>query len=368
MAAYWIVFLVASFFAVISPRKRLAPNSFYFNNSFNWPWLLWIFSLIIFIGLRWDVGGDWGSYKWTLWRVSSWDLMEVLSNPGVDPGFGFLQWLSGEHAFNWGYHGLNTLSATIFLYGFAKFCLALPRPYLALVVAIPYLINVVAMGYMRQSIAISIAMLGILALFRQENLKFVLLIFLAATFHKSSILLFPLAIFVSTKNKILITFGVILLIAVGYLAFVESEIDRFMRYYIGQGYSSGGGAVRVAMLIPPATIFILFKDRFDISNIQKNLWLVFSYTAFPLFLAVIFLDISTTIDRIALYALPLQLVVFSYLPDLLSKKSKLIGVSLIILYYATVMFVWLNYANHASSWVPYSNILERIFLTGEFIY
>ena len=356
------------FFAVLSPRSRLASNSFYFNNHFNWSWALWIFSLIIFIGLRWDVGGDWGSYKWTLWRVQGWDLMDILSNTAIDPGFGFLQWLSGEHAFNWGYHGLNTVSAIIFLYGFTKFCLSLPRPYLALVVAIPYLINVVAMGYMRQSIAISIAMLAILALFREKNLKFVLLIFLAATFHKSSIILFPLAIFVSTKNKVFITFGVIILILVGYLAFVESEIDRFMRYYIGQGYSSGGGAVRVAMLIPPATIFILFRDRFEITNIQKNLWLVFSYAAYPLFLSVIFLDISTTIDRIALYALPLQLVVFSYFPDLFNKKSRLMGLTLVILYYATVMFVWLNYANHASSWVPYGNILVRIFLTDEFIY
>lgn len=180
--------------------------------------------------------------------------------------------------------------------------------------------------------------------------------------------MFPLAIFVSTKNKVFITFGVIILILVGYLAFVESEIDRFMRYYIGQGYSSGGGAVRVAMLIPPATIFILFRDRFEITNIQKNLWLVFSYAAYPLFLSVIFLDISTTIDRIALYALPLQLVVFSYFPDLFNKKSRLMGLTLVILYYATVMFVWLNYANHASSWVPYGNILVRIFLTDEFIY
>ena len=367
MISYWIIFLLAVLFAISAKQRVLGPNEVYYNNNLDLKWMFWIFLLVIFIGLRWDVGGDWGSYKRSFWRVENWDLSKVLLTSATDSGFGLLQWLSGEKVFNWGFHGLNTLSAIIFSYGLGKFCASLPRPYLALVVAIPYLITVVAMGYMRQSIAISFTMLAILHLFKEENAKFLFLILIAATFHKSAIILFPLAIFVSTQNKLLIFIGVILLVAVGYVAFVESEIDRFLKYYIGQGYASSGGAVRVAMLLLPATIFILFKDRFNLSSIQRNLWLIFSYSAFPLFFAVIALDISTTIDRIALYAMPLQLVVFAHFPDLFAKNTRIFGILLVILYYALVMYVWLNFANHASAWVPYSSILTRLF-TGEFIY
>jgi len=367
MIPYWIIFLLAVLFAISQKQRVLGPNESYYNNNLDLSWIFWIFILVIFIGLRWSIGGDWGSYKWNFWRVETWDLSTILFKSAVDPGFGVMQWLSGEKVFNWGYHGLNTLSAIIFSYGLAKFCTSLPRPYLALVVAIPYLINIVAMGYMRQSLAISFAMLAILQLFKEENAKFLFLILIAATFHKSAIMLFPLAIFVSTQNKLLIFFGVILLVAVGYVAFVESEIERFLKYYVGQGYASTGGAVRVAMLLPPAAIFILFKNRFNLSSIQTNLWLIFSYSSFPLFLAVILLDISTTIDRIALYALPLQLVVFSYLPDLFTKSTRIFVILLVILYYALVMYVWLNYANHASAWVPYTSILTRLY-AGEWIY
>jgi hypothetical protein len=53
--------------------------------------------------------------------------------------------------------------------------------------------------------------------------------------------------------------------------------------------------------------------------------------------------------------LPLQLVVFSYLPDALGRRggrNNLLTL-LVLLYYAVVQFVWLNYAVHAQYWLPY---------------
>lgn len=64
------------------------------------------------------------------------------------------------------------------------------------------------------------------------------------------------------------------------------------------------------------------------------------------------LGFSTALDRMALYFIPLQLVVFSYLPSLL-KGSKQTWTFLIILYYALILFVWINFAKHAQYWLPY---------------
>jgi len=56
-----------------------------------------------------------------------------------------------------------------------------------------------------------------------------------------------------------------------------------------------------------------------------------------------------------LYLLPLQLVVFSYVPDVIERGSRnnAMGVALVIALYAAVQGVWLNYATNAYAWIPY---------------
>jgi hypothetical protein len=65
---------------------------------------------------------------------------------------------------------------------------------------------------------------------------------------------------------------------------------------------------------------------------------------------------STAIDRISLYLIPIQMLVFSRLPTAFpghreGTKNQLMLV--LIAYCAIVQFVWLNYATHSYLWVPY---------------
>ena len=81
-------------------------------------------------------------------------------------------------------------------------------------------------------------------------------------------------------------------------------------------------------------------------------------------------DISIAVDRVALYMLPIQLVIFSHVPDMLNGKkitSQFLVLS-VIFYYFCVLFVWLNFAIHAGDWIPYNNyILEFTVETYEII-
>lgn len=88
---------------------------------------------------------------------------------------------------------------------------------------------------------------------------------------------------------------------------------------------------------------------------EAKLWRWFSYISIALFVAVIVSLATAAADRVALYMLPLQLMVFAYLPDVLGKRGKRNTnyTSLVLLYYGAVLFVWLNYATHASYWLPY---------------
>lgn len=364
MSIYFLIFALFSVLAISSKQRKLDAGSSLFDTRITLPWLFIYLILVVYIGFRYDVGGDWGSYKFGYWKVKDWPLARVMVQGAVDPGFGVLQYLLGR--LGQSFIALNVVSAAIFSYGLVKFSQSFPRPYLAILVALPYLINVVAMGYVRQSIAIGISMLAILALFEKKNIKFFFLILFAATFHKSSIIFFPLSIFVTSKNKFYIFIAAVLLLIAGYIIFVEGEVDRFLRYYVGQGYSSSGGAIRVAMLLVPSTIFLYYRKRFKLTDVQKKLWTIFAFASYPLFFAVIFLNISTTVDRVALYALPVQLFVFSYLPDIFKKDQTLI-VLLIVIYYLLVLFVWLNFANHSTAWVPYDNMVRSLWdQTGYF--
>jgi hypothetical protein len=53
----------------------------------------------------------------------------------------------------------------------------------------------------------------------------------------------------------------------------------------------------------------------------------------------------------SLYIMPLQLAVLSRIP--IALNAPFAGRVLVLSYLALVEFVWLNFAQHASFWVPY---------------
>jgi hypothetical protein len=60
------------------------------------------------------------------------------------------------------------------------------------------------------------------------------------------------------------------------------------------------------------------------------------------------------VDRLALYLIPLQLFVFARLPLALGPTFGYGAIIwAVILYYALVLYVWLNFATHAFAWLPY---------------
>ena len=112
--------------------------------------------------------------------------------------------------------------------------------------------------------------------------------------------------------------------------------------------------IRLTMNIVPAVILLSQWDRFSSLIESGRLWLLMAITSIIFMVLFTVSPSSTAIDRLALYILPLQIVVFSTLPDALSKTIKAnFSVSLIILYYAAVHFTWLNFAHHSQYWLPY---------------
>lgn len=346
MWPYWLMFLLPSFLAINQGTVRLPMPK-------KWPfiWLAVFFILVLMIGLRNEVGGDWGSYRSMLERVlyTPWH-QQVLQS---EPAYLSVTWVAAH--FSGGIYIVNTIGALIFSWGLVEFCRSQPRPWLALSVAIPYLVVVVAMGYTRQAIAIGLVMLAFIALFEKRMLHYFVFMAIAVTFHKSAIIMLPLVALLSAKNR---WFKIILVLFTGvvlYYLLIRGGTDRYMEHYVGAGYSSAGAAIRIAMNALPAGLFLLFRKRFRLPKDQNSFWTMMSLLAFGFVAFLMISPSSTVVDRLALYWIPLQMFVFSRLPDVFGRPggANSAWVFLVLFYYATVMAMWLLFAVHAEFWLPY---------------
>ena len=62
---------------------------------------------------------------------------------------------------------------------------------------------------------------------------------------------------------------------------------------------------------------------------------------------------STAVDRLALYGIPIQLFVWSRLPDAIGRGTSAVTVFGSVIYSSVVLVTWLLFASHSSAWLPY---------------
>ncbi len=340
MLPYWIFYLIPA--VGLLPGQRMTPAS----QRILW-WLLWLtFALII--GLRHEVGGDWGAYLRYFDRASQMTLPQVLSQG--DPGYYFINWVVAGIGGN--IYAVNFICGVVLMAGVVMFSRRQPLPSLALLVAVPYLITVVGMGYSRQAVALGFILLGLVALADGKMRRFVILVLIGAAFHKSAVLMLPVAALASSRKRAWNLFWVGVVTLVGGYLFLFDSVDTLWENYVEAGYHSQGGLIRVLMNAVPAALYLLLHHKLSLGEEARRLWWwisVFTLACIPLVLIS-----STATDRVALYLIPLQLFVFSRLHlianDTLVRAYIVAGV---VAYYTAVLAVWLLFATHAYAWLPY---------------
>lgn len=343
MWPYWLIFLIPMLGVLVrgSLRPPLA--------TFSWLSVTVVLSLIM--GLRHEVGGDWFNYLSQFWRFSSGGLAEVIKD-AKDPGYSLLGWLASN--LGGGIYLLNLMCAVPLAVGIVALARRQPWPMLAVLVAVPYLIIVVGMGYTRQSAAIGCAMLGLVALGDRQQRKFIVWILLAATFHKTAVLLLPIAALAATRNRIWSYLWIGVISLVGTWLFIMDSREVLWANYVVSDYAdaSQGAAIRVLMNAVPAALVLTLGHRLFIDVVELRLW---RWMAIISIMTLFLLPISATaVDRMALYFIPLQLVVFARLPLVVSSvQLRTLVVLGTVFYYGGVQFVWLNFASHAGAWLPY---------------
>ncbi len=304
--------------------------------------------IALMIGLRHEVGGDWFGYQRIFAFAGIAELQRVLALG--DPGYQILNWVAQKVGA--GIWLVNLICALIFSAGLLAFARIQPNPWLAVLVAVPYLVIVVAMGYTRQSVAIGIILAGLANMERGGSVaRFALYVLAAALFHKTAVVVLPLIILSAERNRFATVMLGLAVTFLFYQFFLSSETDRLVRNYIGAEYASQGAGIRVAMNILPAALFLLQQRRFGFAERERKIWRNFSLAAFAFLILLFVLPSSTAVDRLALYATPLQIAVLSRVP--IAYRSRGLGTFLVVLYSFAVQFVWFNYAANADTWIPY---------------
>jgi len=305
--------------------------------------------LVWFIGLRHHVGGDW--YNYTRYFYISIPYMNYHDAfIHEDPAF----WVLAQFMYKLGFnlYGVNFIISIFFVIGLLKFLKRQPNFWLGLTIAFPYLIIVVILGYIRQGAAIGFVLWGLVYLEEGKFLKFIFSITMAVLFHKTAVILIGIGLFLKGKYKFIKILAVIL-IGIGlWSSFLAPKQDFLLQNYVySNEYNSSGVWIRVFMNLIPAILFLKYRKKWKRLFNDYTLVYIFSISSVLMFFLVKIS--STAVDRMSLYFIPLQIMVFSKLPILLGNKVKII----IIIYYFTIMIIWLILGNFSRYWLPYRNIM-----------
>ena len=306
--------------------------------------------LIMIVGLRHQVGGDWLNYEVMFWDHGYMRLGTLINPSTYDPGYTFLSWLA--HKAGFGIWFVNLICASIFAAGLTRFALAQPNPWLVFVVSMPYLVIVVAMGYTRQAAAIGLLLVSLSNFSSARPLRVILWILAASAFHKSALIMLPLVALSFARGRL----GALVIIALAAPiapSVLASNVEVLTLHYLHGEMQSAGALPRIIMNAGPAVLFLLFRKHFSFSEEENGLWTRLACAALICLPLLLFLP-STIVDRFALYLIPLQLVVLARMPSALGGPSARPGLFVgIIVYSAAVQLVWLTIGTHASYWVPY---------------
>jgi EpsG family len=315
--------------------------------------------LLIFCGLRLEVGPDWYSYlNYYDYIVSGY----VDIGPLNEPAFTYLSMLSQN--IGWGIVGVNLITACIFLTGLFSLVHRTPYPWCGLAVAFCYYIPALPMGLIRQAAAVGIIYV-LLSLWARINLGYRVTLILAATmFHVSAIIMFALVLATLEINWWKrFTLGIVaaavpVLVGIDPLNYFSVYNDRYIGGSSGVVIETTAALFQWLLVAFPALWYLLFGRNIEVKYMPRSLLLMGSLMAVGL-IAVLPIS-SAAVTRLTLY--------FSFIPIVISGsfinknhnsivkiglRISILGVSFVILSF------WLAFAENSRSYKPYKNFITE---------
>lgn len=353
MAIYWYVFSLLSIISITSSWRIGTKLSRLFDFSI-------IIILTLFVGFRFEIGVDWATYQIIFNDLNRLPLLESILIG--DPAYSLINWLVG--GLGGAVWHVNLICGAIFAFSLVRFCRLFEFPAVAMLAVFPLLIVITAMGYTRQATAIAFVMIAIVSFDGRFHWRWVGWLIVGLMFHRSVFILFPLFIISASRNR---TTSLIIGGGIGsflLLNVVLRGLSETLNLYIGGDLESSGTTFRIAIGALAAAMLFMVPNRQAVFGPRYLLWRNMSLFSLALVPLTVVAPSATIIDRIGILLIPLQAAVFG---ALVTSQKESLGLRLAAtiaaaLFAGVILGGWFGYAQFASYWLPYRNVLWEPFL------
>ena len=341
MLVYLVLLLIPISLALRAPRMRARQQGF----------AAFCALLVVFVGLRHEIGPDWLGYTNILERSQERDWSDVW-NQG-EPLFFLLN--KASDAVGWGLYGVNAVCAVIFMYGVFRYARTTVNAWLALAAVMPFLVFIIAMSGIRQGAAMGILLVAAASWSSTTVWKKVGLVLLAMGFHNSALFMLIFVIWDTGRYQwARIAFGGLIgFVALQYLG-DSGATEVYSKRYFADNVKSGGALYHVMLCAIPGAIFLAFRRKWSAHGVANGLVTRASILSIAL-LPMVFVS-STGTSRLSLYLSFVQMWVFPAFVKAHGRRWQ--GATLACgLYFLAVFVVYFTQGAHVSAYLPYQNLL-----------
>ena len=197
---------------------------------------------------------------------------------------------------------------------------------------------------------------------RGSSIRYFFWVIAGTLSHFTALLMLPLGMLSRSRNRIYaILVGALAAAACFYFLSLNSRAETVYANYVGAELDSSGAFIRIIMTALPCALFLgIFRNRFPLEKSQRSFLTVMSAAGLALALTLAVSASSTAVDRVGLYWLPFQMLVWSRVPAALARSDNStdrnlsnVAVAAVIIGYAATLFIWLLYAANSRNWLPY---------------
>ena len=247
------------------------------------------FVLFIFIGLKYNVGTDSVNYL----RIYN----DIANTSGINLKYPEMS-----------YYLINNFSAylnggmlLVYMFCGAFFSLFTwlaarefkINPCYFFAITMPFHLVMLGISGIRQGVAESIVIYALALLWNEKNIKFIVWIVLATTFHSSALFFASFALLKNRKRWLVSAMAIMLPVL---LLVAEDSYGHYMEYDL----FSQGVVLRVGFLLVPLLAFIYYRKTISQQSLTASRLFYISILVVPL-LAGLALVSTTLVDRIAYY-------------------------------------------------------------------
>lgn len=314
--------------------------------------------LIIFMGLRHEVGCDYGAYNFRFSYSHAFvlDTLPFISN---EWGFSLLTYMMQE--LTGSFEAFLTLISAILVICYVTFARAFHGSLTILALLFPIIIVQLGMSGVRQALAGGFLMLSAVSFVKGHRWLVAAWILVGFQFHTSIIVFLPIALLAGRNISMVRLLGVLIVVTPVVALLIGDRLDLYSDRYIEQVYGTQdakGGIIRYGLVMISVIMFAFYSHfiRRDFPEVFPLLKL-FAWISASL---IILLPLSTVaLHRFSFYVMPLSILTFHYLAiSAVVRNQRLAAQSVPIILYGLYSISWLALSGHAAKcYLPYQNWL-----------